>query len=549
MSKNRIQNRYEVISHIGHGGMADVFLAVDTILNRQVAIKILRTELNSDTTAIVRFEREAQAASALAHPNIVEIYDVGEYKNHHFIVMEYVPGKTLKQVIKERGGLLIEEAVDTMKQLTSALASAHQKGIIHRDIKPQNMIVMADGSVKILDFGIAMAKGSMQLTQANNVMGSVHYLAPELAKGQTATAQSDIYALGVVFYEMLSGQVPFTADQAIQVALQHMKQPFPSIKEIHPEVPQSIENMIYKATAKDLNVRYQSCDELYQDLLACLRPERQNEPRRLYQTTLTHPSKTTVQANAQPVKKKLKKGIVFKIMLIFTILIVIGGVFLGVGYYHQMTHIPVPDLTGMTVDQAKKAIEDAHLKLDGINVQYTLTQDVEKGKIVSSQPEPATIVTKDTVVQITVSSGIGEVAKDYTGLNLNDVMKTLTKFPLLKVNAIAKESTINPGTIISQQLLLPGTLFDPNSPNQIEFTYSAYPKITIPEHIIGMTINEARQELQDMGIVVMISNRDTSALSQEEINQLKVGIVIDVNPKVNSEYTQKENNYVTLYAY
>ena len=177
-SDNMIAGRYEVVSHIGQGGMADVFLAVDTILNRQVAIKILRADLSSDTVSILRFEREAQAAASLAHPNIVEIYDVGEYKDHHYIVMEYIAGKTLKQVIRSRGPLVNEEAVDIMKQLCSAVAEAHSRGIIHRDIKPQNVIVKADGSLKILDFGIATALGSVQLTQANNVMGSVHYLAP-----------------------------------------------------------------------------------------------------------------------------------------------------------------------------------------------------------------------------------------------------------------------------------------------------------------------------------------------------------------------------------
>ena len=187
--KNVVANRYEVVQHIGQGGMADVFLAIDTILNRHVAIKILRSDQSTDAISILRFEREAQAATTLAHPNIVEIYDVGEYKNHHYIVMEYVAGKTLKKVIRDRAPLLNLEAVDTMKQLTSAVAEAHKRGIIHRDIKPQNVIVKSDGSLKILDFGIATAKGSAQLTQANNVMGSVHYLAPELAKGEPASPQ------------------------------------------------------------------------------------------------------------------------------------------------------------------------------------------------------------------------------------------------------------------------------------------------------------------------------------------------------------------------
>ena len=259
MSNNMIANRYEVFQHIGQGGMADVFLAVDTILNRHVAIKILRSELCTDAVSVLRFEREAQAATALSHPNIVEIYDVGEYKGHHYIVMEYVPGKTLKQVIRDRGALLKEEAVDIAKQLVSATAEAHRRGIIHRDIKPQNVIVKSDGSIKILDFGIALAKGSMQLTQANNVMGSVHYLAPELARGEPATVQSDIYALGIVLYEMLTGDVPFNAENAVQVALMQMRNELPDCQKINPTIPMSVANIITKATSKDRGQRYQSC--------------------------------------------------------------------------------------------------------------------------------------------------------------------------------------------------------------------------------------------------------------------------------------------------
>ena len=200
-----IANRYQLLESVGQGGMADVYKAMDTILNRIVAIKILRGELADDPMTLLRFQREASAASKLSHPNVVDVYDVGESEGRHYIVMEYVPGKTLKQVIRERGPLMNEEGVDIMKQLVSAIAEAHSRGIIHRDIKPQNVIVKSDGSIKMLDFGIATAKGSLQLTQANNVMGSVHYLAPELARGQQATVQSDIYALGIVMFEIFAG--------------------------------------------------------------------------------------------------------------------------------------------------------------------------------------------------------------------------------------------------------------------------------------------------------------------------------------------------------
>lgn len=337
--KNVVANRYEVVQHIGQGGMADVFLAIDTILNRHVAIKILRSDQSTDAISILRFEREAQAATTLAHPNIVEIYDVGEYKNHHYIVMEYVAGKTLKKVIRDRAPLLNLEAVDTMKQLTSAVAEAHKRGIIHRDIKPQNVIVKSDGSLKILDFGIATAKGSAQLTQANNVMGSVHYLAPELAKGEPASPQSDIYALGIVFYEMLTGDVPFKADQAVQIALQHMREPMPSVRKANPNVPQSVENIIIRATAKNPRLRYQSCDEMLKDLEKCMLPEHQNDkPLSLNDPIDKTPTKqekedtkvgVTRSTSLSRVANKRTKIYITAILVLFAMFAVIAGLFLA----------------------------------------------------------------------------------------------------------------------------------------------------------------------------------------------------------------------------
>ena len=274
---NMIANRYLATRHIGQGGMADVFVATDTILNREVAVKILRGDLSNDPTAVLRFEREALASTSLSHPNIVDIYDVGEDRGHHFIVMEYVRGITLKQLINKRKALCKEEAVDIMKQTVSAIVEAHAKGIIHRDIKSQNILVKDDGTIKVVDFGIAIAQDSLQLTQKDSVMGSVHYLAPELAKGEQASVQSDIYALGIVFFELLSGDVPFKAEQAVQVALMHMREPLPDIRTINPDIPVSIANIINKACAKNKNLRYPSAKAMLDDLNTCLNPNRLNE--------------------------------------------------------------------------------------------------------------------------------------------------------------------------------------------------------------------------------------------------------------------------------
>ena len=563
--KNVIADRYEVVSHIGQGGMADVFLAVDTILNRQVAIKILRADLSTDAVSILRFEREAQAAAALAHPNIVEIYDVGDYKGHHYIVMEYVTGKTLKQVIRSRGPLVNEEAVDIMKQLCSAISEAHSRGIIHRDIKPQNVIVKADGSIKILDFGIATAKGSMQLTQANNVMGSVHYLAPELAKGEAASPQSDIYALGIVLYEMLAGDVPFKADQAVQIALKHMREPMPDVRLINASVPQSIANVITRATAKDPNNRYGSCREMLQDISTCLRPERLNDRKLVLHENIQKQKKEQTNVKAEPARGKHTnftsshtyetsshekgKNYTKPVATIFGIVVVVG-IIAALIFNFLPRNTKVPSIQGMSLQDAEKALHKANLNIDESNISYELTEDIEQGIVISSSPEEGTEVGGDTSISLVVSSGIGVTCDDFVGQNITDVKKQLnSQYPNLTVNAVSEDSMKTGGTILRQEKLQAGTLFDPSKPNEITLVYATYPTITIPDDIIGMDVQSAQRELEHMGAVVRTSNRDTTQMSQEELDSITPGVVISCDPASGTSYTQKENNYITLYYY
>ena len=563
--KNVIADRYEVVSHIGQGGMADVFLAVDTILNRQVAIKILRADLSTDAVSILRFEREAQAAAALAHPNIVEIYDVGDYKGHHYIVMEYVTGKTLKQVIRSRGPLVNEEAVDIMKQLCSAISEAHSRGIIHRDIKPQNVIVKADGSIKILDFGIATAKGSMQLTQANNVMGSVHYLAPELAKGEAASPQSDIYALGIVLYEMLAGDVPFKADQAVQIALKHMREPMPDVRLINASVPQSIANVITRATAKDPNNRYGSCREMLQDISTCLRPERLNERKLVLHEDIQKQKKKQTNVKAEPARGKHTnfssshtyetsshekgKNYTKPVATIFGIVVAVG-IIAALIFNFLPRNTKVPSIQGMSLQDAEKALHKANLNIDESNISYELTEDIEQGIVISSSPEEGSEVGGDTSISLVVSSGIGVTCDDFVGQNITDVKKQLnSQYPNLIVNAVSEDSMKTGGTILRQEKLQAGTLFDPSKPNEITLVYATYPTITIPDDIIGMDVQSAQRELEHMGAVVRTSNRDTTQMSQEELDSITPGVVISCDPAYGTSYTQKENNYITLYYY
>ena len=555
--KNVVANRYEVVQHIGQGGMADVFLAIDTILNRHVAIKILRSDQSTDAISILRFEREAQAATTLAHPNIVEIYDVGEYKNRHYIVMEYVAGKTLKKVIRDRAPLLNLEAVDTMKQLTSAVAEAHKRGIIHRDIKPQNVIVKSDGSLKILDFGIATAKGSAQLTQANNVMGSVHYLAPELAKGEPASPQSDIYALGIVFYEMLTGDVPFKADQAVQIALQHMREPMPSVRKANPNVPQSVENIIIRATAKNPRLRYQSCDEMLKDLEKCMLPEHQNDkPLSLndpIDKTSTKQKKedtkvgVTRSTSLSRVANKRTKIYITAILVLFAMFAVIAGLFLAGILPPKSRNVTVPNVSNMDIAQATSALENEDLEVDKDNITYQLSKDSIEGVVIGTEPASSSEVERHSKVKLIVSSGVGEEMPNYVGKNIDDVKASLPS----SIHLIEKEeqSDKKPGTIIRQEGVAAGDLYDTAGETDVTLYYVPYVKVTIPADIIGKPIEEATSQLEAMGVTVVRAHRDTSSLPQSEIDKIKVGTVIETMPAAGSEYTQKKDSYVTLYFY
>ena len=555
--KNVVANRYEVVQHIGQGGMADVFLAIDTILNRHVAIKILRSDQSTDAISILRFEREAQAATTLAHPNIVEIYDVGEYKNHHYIVMEYVAGKTLKKVIRDRAPLLNLEAVDTMKQLTSAVAEAHKRGIIHRDIKPQNVIVKSDGSLKILDFGIATAKGSAQLTQANNVMGSVHYLAPELAKGEPASPQSDIYALGIVFYEMLTGDVPFKADQAIQIALQHMREPMPSVRKANPNVPQSVENIIIRATAKNPKLRYQSCDEMLNDLEKCMSPEHQNDkPLSLndpIDKTQTKQEKEDTKAgmtrstSLSRIANKRTKIYITAILVLFAMFAVIAGLFLAGILPPKSKNVTVPNVSNMDVAQATAALQEQDLEVDQDDITYQLSKDSIEGVVIGTEPASSSEVERHSKVKLIVSSGVGQEMPNYVGKNIDDVKASLPS----AIHLIEKEeqSDKKPGTIIRQEGVAAGELYDTAGETDLTLYYVPYIKVTIPADIIGKPIEDATAQLEAMGVTVVRAHRDTSALPQSEIDKIKVGTVIETMPAAGSEYTQKKDSYVTLYFY
>lgn len=451
MKGQKISDRYQIIKSVGEGGMANVYLAYDTILDRNVAVKILRGDLANDEKFVRRFQREALAASSLSNPNIVEVYDVGEDNGEYYIVMEYIEGKHLKQLVKKRGKLTVSEAVDIVMQITDGLSVAHDSYIIHRDIKPQNIMILENGLVKITDFGIAMAMNSTQLTQTNSVMGSVHYLPPEQASGKGSTLQSDIYSIGILFYELLTGKLPFKGENAVEIALKHLKEELPSIREEVPNIPQSVENIIIKATAKNPKNRYADAREMHEDLKTCLDPTRSNETKikLKYQeasddTKMMKPVKEESKKNnenktnntnkdEEVIAKKitgddLKKQNKTLIVLaaIFTgLILIITVVFVLITFTGKNKTSEVPDVTNMTVSEAIDKLQDA-----GFNVtdeqEGIASDDIEVGKVVKTSPLAGTKRKKKSEIKIYVSTGDATIElEDYTGKNYLEVKGAL----------------------------------------------------------------------------------------------------------------------------
>lgn len=469
----KINNRYEIIKTIGEGGMANVYLAQDTILNRQVAIKVLRGDLENDEKFIRRFQREAKSVSDLSHPNIVEVYDVGEEDNQHYIVMEYIDGKTLKQLIQKRGALTVAEVIDIMLQVTDGLNQAHEAYIIHRDIKPQNIMILDNGMIKITDFGIAMSMNATQLTQTNSVMGSVHYLPPEQASGKTATTKSDIYSAGILMYELLTGSVPFKGDNAVEIALKQMKERIPSIRKQNPLIPQSIENIVLKATAKNPKNRYDTIKEMNEDLLKALDPEHENDMKYEYpypETDLdennavpikeipqnkeihspTPPTEAEINTNqSSKIKNKNKKQIII-IVSIIVILLAMIGTLIFFNYRNQTKIIVVPDLTNMTTEKAEATLEKKGLKYD---IKSEPSDEIKEGHVIKTSPKAGSSKKKGSIITIIESSGEKSVTlENYTGENYNTIKERLSN---LGIDVEIKKKTVeNPSEYVGKEDLI-----------------------------------------------------------------------------------------------
>ena len=487
----KINDRYEIIKSIGEGGMANVYLGHDTILDRNVAIKILRGDLANDEKFVRRFQREALSASSLAHPNIVEMYDVGEDDGTYYIVMEYVEGKTLKQLLKKRGTLTLSEAIDIMSQLTDGMAHAHDSYIIHRDLKPQNIMIKDDGQIKITDFGIAMALNSTQLTQTNSVMGSVHYLPPEQASGKGSTIKSDIYSMGIIFYELLSGSLPFRGDNAVEIALKHMREPLPSLREDNPSIPQSIENIIKKATAKNPKNRYDSARSMHEDLLTALNDERMDEAPYEYKYPENdgEPKKTKksekeadkeedaklASIGEDTVSKEISTeefeemedrksnrlviilGIIFGVVLLAVIVLMFAWSGAIPSLHKNKTAVTVPDCENLKVSSCEKKLQRAGFEVAN-KVELVPSDTIDKNRVVKTDPAAGRSVKKGVKVTIYKSSGEESIAlEDYKGKNAIEVKTLLETKYELKVSIEKKEPSEedkkkDENTIIGQSL-------------------------------------------------------------------------------------------------
>ena len=505
----KINDRYEIIKSIGEGGMANVYLAYDTILDRRVAIKVLRGDLSNDEKFVRRFQREALSASSLSHPNIVEMYDVGEDNGIYYIVMEYIEGVTLKQLIKKRGALTLSEAIDIMLQITDGISQAHDSYIIHRDLKPQNIMSKEDGTIKITDFGIAMALNSTQLTQTNSVMGSVHYLPPEQASGKGSTIRSDIYSMGILFYEILTGSLPFKGENAVEIALKQMRDEIPSVRKKNPAIPQSVENVIIKATAKNPKNRYSDSKEMHADLLTVLNDDRVNEPKIAFKypehevdentKTISVVKKKTeeqlkddkkeesIAVTVQNEDKLIKRTnkIIWILASIFSVLVVVLlSVFFVVPYFTKIPDVKVPDVSNLTVVEAEDKLKKAGFEV-GLETVKEENEEIEKGKVIRTDPQAERTIKKGSVITLYESLG-KETYKieDYKGSNYIEIKTLLEKVYGLEVTIEKKDvdiadeyneqeiidQSITPGTVVAKGDSI--TLYIPNTidgyPNMVE---------------------------------------------------------------------------------
>lgn len=538
MVERVLDGRYALEALVGSGGMADVYRAKDQLLERTVAVKILHQQYENDTEFITRFQREAKAAARITHPNIVNVYDVGVAEGRHYIVMEYVPGRTLKERIKEEGPVPVPQALQIARQIAGALAQAHANNLVHCDIKPHNILVMPDGNVKVADFGIARAVTESTMTYNDNIMGSVHYFSPEQARGTMITPKSDVYSLGVLLYEMLSGRIPFDGNTAVSIARKHLEEDPQPLHMIASGIPPVVEALVTRMMAKDPAQRPDS-SMLVQDIVRAEQMMRSDtealpafDPDATRVLTPVEAQEIGALAEAEedavPQEgeerpffrtKKFKFGLLLILLLGF-----FTGFFLSFGKFWSSVEITVPDVTGKQMTLARQILEDQHLR---VTVAETYDASVPVGVVVSQTPEAGTIVKEERAITIYVSKGGEELEMpNLRGLNQSDAIDKLQQMGLRLGSAYETFSDEDSGTVISQ---------DPRSGTRIskgqtvDITVSKgqkIKKVSVPD-VKGVPVDRARTIIEGSSLSV-------GGTSEQESTQA-AGTVVSQSPAAGTE--------------
>ena len=552
-------NRYEILENIGNGGMATVYKAKCHVLNRYVAVKVLRDEFTTDGEFVKRFNTEAQSAASLTHPNIVSVYDVGSEGDIHYIVMELIKGKTLKEIINEDGALSWKWSVNVAIQIASALETAHKNNIIHRDIKPHNIIITEDGIAKVTDFGIAKAVSNSTITAFGTTIGSVHYFSPEHARGGYTDAKSDLYSLGVVLYEMVTGQVPFNADTPVSVALKHMQEIPKEPMELNPNVPKAVNDIIMKAMQKDTNLRYQNATEMLRDLSKALKnpngdfvvTEKQEDfPTQristIYDKSEEEPSRRNNENKKEDgklktfIKNHKALSLVLGGILLFVITILITNLVIKLV---TKADVQIPDVVGMEQTEAQKTIEDAKLKYEKKSEEYN--KDVPVGYIISQDPGymPNYNVKEGSTISVVVSLGQNLVkVPKVTGLTQDDATKQLEDLGLVVNVEETYSSKVEAGYVIEQSVK-ENEEIDAGESITIKVSKGTE-KVTVPD-LTGKTESEAKTAIKDAGLKLktVVTTEDTTKEDGVVVKQsLEAGTEVEKNATITITINKKTVN-------
>lgn len=543
-----VGKRYRIIRSLGEGGMANVYEAEDLVQKRRVTLKMLRFDLQDDPRSVERFHKEANSLTKLDNPHIVQIYDFGNDHGVPYLIMEYVKGTDLKTYLKEHYPLSCEKVVDIMEQILSAVESAHRIGIIHRDLKPQNILIDNYGKVKVTDFGISIAAmESATITKTNTMIGSVHYISPEQARGSIITKQSDIYSLGIILFELLTGKVPFEGQTAVSIAVKHYRDNLPSARKINLKVPQALENVILHATAKKLKDRYPDAETMARDLKTALLPVRKNEPKWEVPTeddaeTKTLVIPTTESSKRQPSTgsrktKKTKQQKKKRIYRRHPIAFLIGtlGMIVVITILLMSLKVQVPDLRGMSVREAQEVLLSNNLKLG--KKRYEYSNSYLKGQTISSDPARETTVSRNSKVNIVISKGpLKTKFGSYIGQNFDQVRKKLKAKGVLVDKETTYSNKYPAGQIVSQSI----------DPSMKVSLYQLPVTFTVSEGVQTFKIRDLTGYTQKSVIDYAQEHNITIIFEQQYSNTVPKGQVISQNPKANTTVKAGSQVIVTL---